>query len=212
VKLTRTMSYPLILLLIGLAINSGSAHAVNIKHSDALPSEQLTFFDKLKQHCGKAYLGKLLANVEHGKDLQEKDFSESPLIMYVRRCSQQQLQIPFYVGDDASRTWLLSKTTKGLRLQHDHRYQDGAPSKSTMYGGHTDSSGSVNKQSFPVDQFSIELFKKLDYHESVTNTWFMQVTEQKFTYELIRDGREFTVEFDLTQPISLPPTPWGYSD
>ena len=33
---------------------------------------------------------------------------------------------------------------------------------------------------------------------------------QRFVYELSRpDGRLFQVEFDLTQPVVLPPAPWG---
>jgi hypothetical protein len=29
---------------------------------------------------------------------------------------------------------------------------------------------------------------------------------------LIREGREFRVDFDLTQPIPVPAAPWGYAD
>ena len=33
-----------------------------------------------------------------------------------------------------------------------------------------------------------------------------------FTYRLIRQGREFKVDFDLTKPITPPSAPWGYKD
>ena len=53
---------------------------------------------------------------------------------------------------------------------------------------------------------------------STTNVWAMEIEPgQRFLYELARpadelnpDGRLFQVEFDLTQPVETPPTPWGY--
>ncbi|MNO08439.1 hypothetical protein D3C81_2310800 [compost metagenome] len=46
---------------------------------------------------------------------------------------------------------------------------------------------------------------------SLNNTWAMEVEQDKrFVYELSRPGgRLFQVEFDLSQPVALPPTPWG---
>ena len=36
---------------------------------------------------------------------------------------------------------------------------------------------------------------------------------QRFLYELSRPGgRLFQVEFDLSQPVALPPAPWGATD
>ena len=53
---------------------------------------------------------------------------------------------------------------------------------------------------------------------SITNVWAMEIEpSQRFIYELARpqdelnpEGRLFRVEFDLTKPVDLPPTPWGY--
>jgi hypothetical protein len=47
---------------------------------------------------------------------------------------------------------------------------------------------------------------------SVTNTWAMEIEAgQRFLYELARpSGRLFQVEFDLTQPVPIPPAPWGH--
>ena len=80
-----------------------------------------------------------------------------------------------------------------------------------MYGGDTASAGTAVRQEFPVDAESIAVFEREGLDASVTNTWAMEVEPgQRFLYELTRPGgREFKVEFDLSQPVELPPAPWG---
>ncbi|MDA8621250.1 hypothetical protein N9L48_01260 [Psychrosphaera sp.] len=162
------------------------------------------FFELISVHCNKAFEGKVVVDSEPSPAFAKK------LVMHVRKCSDTQLQIPFHVGDDASRTWIITKTGSGLSLKHDHRKPDGSHDPLTMYGGHTTDAGFNNVQSFPADQYSKELFVKAGVPQSVGNTWEMFVYENKFAYRLIRKGRAFRVEFDLTQPIKVPKTPWGY--
>uniref|UniRef100_A0A486XPZ6 Secreted protein n=1 Tax=Rheinheimera sp. BAL341 TaxID=1708203 RepID=A0A486XPZ6_9GAMM len=164
------------------------------------------YFDNLRAHCGKAYAGKVVL------DNPKSDGFDGPLIMHVRKCSDTQLQIPFHVGNNHSRTWIISKTGSGLSLKHDHRKQDGSYDESTMYGGHTLDAGWANVQSFPADQYSKEMFVRLVNPQSNTNIWQMYIYPTLFSYRLIREGREFRVDFDLTKPLPLPPTPWGYQD
>ncbi|MDP5136306.1 hypothetical protein [Rheinheimera baltica] len=164
------------------------------------------YFDNLRAHCGKAFAGKVVM------DTPKSDGFDGSLIMHVRKCSDSQLQIPFHVGDNHSRTWIITKTGSGLSLKHDHRNKDGSHDVSTMYGGHTTDAGWSNVQSFPADQYSKELFSRLGNPQSNTNIWQMYIYPQTFTYRLIREGREFRVDFDLTKPVALPPTPWGYKD
>jgi hypothetical protein len=132
--------------------------------------------------------------------------------MHVRKCSDEELQIPFHVGDDASRTWIITKTGSGLSLKHDHRLKSGDDDPLTMYGGHTVDAGFNQAQSFPADQYSKELFTASGIPQSNGNTWQMFIYPEKFTYRLIRQGREFRVDFDLTKPITAPAVPWGYAD
>ena len=145
-------------------------------------------------------------------DTPKSDGFDDPLIMHVRNCSDTQLQIPFHVGSNHSRTWIISKTGSGLSLKHDHRRQDGSYDESTMYGGHTVDAGWANVQSFPADQYSKEMFVRLGNPQSNSNIWQMYIYPSLFSYRLIREGREFRVDFDLTKPLPLPPTPWGYQD
>ena len=133
--------------------------------------------------------------------------------MHVRGCQtpERELRVPFHVGEDRSRTWVLTRVGDGLRLKHDHRHADGSPDAVTLYGGDTREAGSAARQAFPVDAESVAMFERTGLAGSVRNTWAMEVEPgRRFVYELSRpDGRLFRVEFDLSQPIATPPPPWG---
>jgi len=166
------------------------------------------FFVGLKSLCDKAYAGRVKVDMPPSAN---NPFAGKVLTMHVRECSDDVLRIPFHVGDDRSRTWVLTRTATGLRLKHDHRHQDGSDDKLTMYGGDTAAPGTAMRQAFPVDAESIGLFQREGSAASVTNTWAMTLVPGKtFVYELSRPGgRLFQVEFDLTRPVTAPPPPWG---
>ncbi|MBH0056866.1 hypothetical protein I6F65_07820 [Pseudoalteromonas sp. SWXJZ94C] len=189
------------LLLASSAVFARPAPLVSIPTHDA-------FFNSIAQHCGKAFEGKVA--VDNAKGVSS--FADKKLVMHVRKCTDTELQVPFHVGDDASRTWIITKTGSGLSLKHDHRHKDGTNDVSTMYGGHTLDAGFAQMQSFPADQYSKELFVEQGIAQSVGNTWQMYIYPDVFTYRLIRQGREFKVDFDLTKPITPPSAPWGYKD
>ncbi|WP_105166955.1 hypothetical protein [Pseudoalteromonas sp. T1lg23B] len=189
------------LALTSMTVFARPAPLVSIATHDA-------FFNQIAQHCGKAFEGEVSVDNVSGPS----SFANKKLIMHVRHCTEQQLQVPFHVGDDASRTWIISKTGSGLSLKHDHRHQDGSDDASTMYGGHTVDAGYNNVQSFPADQYSKELFVRQGIPQSAGNTWQMFIYEDSFSYRMVREGREFRVDFDLTQPIKPPAAPWGYKD
>lgn len=166
------------------------------------------FFQDLRALCGRAFAGRIVADTPTptGND----PFVGKPLVMHVRQCSADEIRIPFHVGDDRSRTWVLTRSAGGLRLKHDHRHADGTPDATTMYGGDTASAGSTERQEFPVDAESQAMFTREGRTVSNTNTWAMEVHPgRSFVYELARPGRLFRVEFDLTRPITPPPAPWG---
>lgn len=165
------------------------------------------FFNNIKQHCGKAYRGEVVMDT-----IGNSSFAGKDLVMHVRVCKDKELQVPFHAGNDASRTWIITKTGSGLSLKHDHRRADGSYDDATMYGGHTVDAGWDQVQSFPADQYSKESFIERGIPESVGNTWQMFIYPDKFSYRLIRQGREFRVDFDLTKPITPPAAPWGYAD
>lgn len=175
--------------------------------SSSSPQDQ--FFAELSRHCGKAYAGALVTS-----DAADADMRGQPMVMHVRRCTVDRIEIPFHVASssdwDRSRTWIVTRTANGLRLKHDHRHADGTSDVLTMYGGDTADSGSAGHQSFPVDAESIALFRANARAASVTNVWAVEVDAKRFAYELRRSGRHFRVEFDLTAPVPAPPAPWGW--
>jgi len=166
------------------------------------------FMAGIAQHCWRSFAGKIVAN----EPADPADpFIGKPLVMHVRECGEQEIKIPFHVGDDHSRTWVLTRTESGLRLKHDHRHEDGSEDAMTMYGGDTASEGSATRQEFPVDAYSIALFEAEGRSVSTTNTWAMEIEPGKrFVYELARPGRLFRVEFDLSVEVPTPPVPWGH--
>jgi len=166
------------------------------------------FMAALASHCGQAFAGKVRVDVPETPD---NAFAGKAMVMHVRECREGEIRIPFHVGDDRSRTWVITRTAAGLRLKHDHRHEDGSPDESTMYGGDTAVAGTAIRQEFPVDAESVAMFGRLGMPASVTTTWAIEVVPGKqFVYELSRPGgRLFQVEFDLTKPVLPPPPPWG---
>ncbi len=167
-------------------------------------SPQDQFFASLAAQCGKAFEGKLVSN-----DEADKDFAAERLVMEVRSCTEDEVRIPFHVGENRSRTWVISKTGDGLRLKHDHRHEDGQSDAVTMYGGDTANEGTAARQEFPVDVYSIDIFKREGLTASITNVWAVEASDALFAYELKRENRFFRVEFDLSKPVANPPPPWG---
>jgi hypothetical protein len=175
------------------------------------PTPADTFLAALATHCGKAYAGRITAN--QPAPVTPDPFEGKTLVMHVRGCDDptREIRIPFHVGDDRSRTWVLTRTGTGLRLKHDHRHEDGSPDAVTLYGGDTVDAGTAQRQAFPVDAGSVAMFKREGLNASLNNTWAMELVPAKtFVYELSRqNGRLFRVEFDLTTPVEPPPAPWG---
>ncbi len=169
------------------------------------------FMAALATHCGQAFEGRIVANEPASSEPDA--FEGQRLVMHVRGCDEpaRELRVPFHVGDDRSRTWVLTRVGPGLRLKHDHRHEDGSDDAVTMYGGESVEAGSAQRQEFPVDAESIALFEREGLDVSITNTWAMEIEPgQRFLYELTRPGgREFKVEFDLATPVEAPPPPWG---
>ena len=168
------------------------------------PADQ--FFARLSSLCGKAYEGRIASPAVPA----DADFAGKRMVMHVRECSADTIRIPFHVGEDRSRTWVISRTPNGLRLKHDHRHEDGSEDKLTQYGGDTLAPGTAARQEFPADQFSRDLFVREKIPVSATNVWAMEVEPGRlFAYELRRPGRFFRVDFDLGRPVAAPPGPWG---
>jgi hypothetical protein len=182
-------------LLFGIGISSACAQ---IK-----PGSEL-FWTKLGAHCGKAFEGIITEGADNPA------FKDKKLIMHVRSCDNTMIRIPFFVGDDRSRTWILKYENERILLKHDHRHEDGSEDKITQYGGWTTNAGLPDIQVFPADALTAIMIP-----QAATNVWWITLNDSYFTYNLKRIGsdRLFTVKFDLSKPVSgnLSP-PWGWKD
>ncbi len=164
------------------------------------------FLAQVAALCGQAFEGRIASPAVPA----DESFAGKRLVMHVRGCEEGRLRIPFHVGEDRSRTWVVTRTDAGLRLKHDHRHEDGGEDKLTQYGGDTVAPGTSARQEFPADAFSRDLFTRTGRAVSVPNVWAIEVHPGRiFAYELRRPGRFFRVEFDLNRPIAPPPPPWG---
>jgi hypothetical protein len=171
----------------------------------AAESPQDRFFARLSVLCGKAFEGRIASPPVEA----DSAFAGRKLVMHVRGCSKDEIRIPFHVGEDRSRTWVVTRSTAGLRLKHDHRHSDGSEDKLTQYGGDSAGEGSAGRQEFPADAYSKALFVRENIPASTANIWAMEVDGTRFAYELRRPGRFFRVEFDLSRPVAAPLPPWG---
>lgn len=156
------------------------------------------FFQRMSTLCGKSFSGKMTAGNE-----SDTSFATADLRAHARECSSQEIRIAFDVGDDRSRTWIITRIDSGLRLKHRHMLKDGTEDPVSQYGGDTSAAGTPERQEFPVDEFSKAMFTKEGRTVSNTNVWAFEVEPgQSLVYELARPGRLFRVSFDLTNPLA----------
>jgi hypothetical protein len=163
------------------------------------------FLSMLSPMCGQAYAGRIVSPPVAA----DEAFAGKQLLMHVAECSADAVRIPFHVGDDHSRTWVLTRTPAGLRLKHDHRHRDGSEDRVTQYGGDATTPPDAKRQEFPADNFTKDLLRREGNSAGVDNVWAVEHRRDLFAYELRRPGRFFRVEFDLTRPVATPPAPWG---
>jgi hypothetical protein len=163
---------------------------------------QDAFWAAIQSMCGQAYAGRLVEG-----NASDSAFRTSELRMHVRSCMPTEVRIPFHLGANRSRTWVITRTATGLRLKHDHRHEDGSEDAITQYGGDTRNAGTIARQDFYADSHTATIIPA-----ARTNVWTVEVMPGDFfAYGLRREGtdRRFRVEFDLTKPIAAPPPPWG---
>jgi hypothetical protein len=163
------------------------------------------FYARLRALCGQAFEGRVVT-----ADAADSEMAAARLVVQVRNCSDGELRIPFHVGNDHGRVWVISRTATGLRLRHEHHRQDGGADAVTDYGGETIAPGNPRRQEFPADQASRDLFLRQNLPASITNVWAIEIVPGRLlAYELRRPGRFFRAEFDLSRPAAAPPPPWG---
>jgi hypothetical protein len=151
------------------------------------------FFNELKSLEGKTFYGKAIYMPD---TTNANDFWGKELRFTVNKSKNSVLRMPFEVGENKSRTWVLTKSKNGIQLKHDHRHDDGSPDSITNYGGDSDPKISTAlAQYFPADAFTAKLIPAAS-----TNRWIMEFSsdKKKFYYILERNNiLRFKAEFNL---------------
>lgn len=186
-----------------------AADAVEPEFAVAAAADTQGLIEGLSALCGQSFEGAITSPPVE----LDAAFAGRRLVMHVRECFEDEVRVPFHVGDDHSRTWLITRLEDGrLRLKHDHRHEDGSEDTLTQYGGESVFPPVSARVEFPADQFSKDLFEREGIPVSMDNIWIMELTDTAFTYTLTRPNRFFEVTFDLTSPVETPPTPWGWDE
>lgn len=157
--------FVLIMLILANALFLASS---DITATQISPSQK-AFFQNVKKLCGQSFEGTttLPQNPDH-------PLVGKKLMITIGSCRDKEIRIPFQVGEDKSRTWILRLDEKGLLFKHDHRHADGTPDKVTMYGGWAAVEGTAHRQRFPADSETKTLIP-----EAATNVWMIEVDNQK---------------------------------
>jgi hypothetical protein len=153
------------------------------------------FFERFKEMEGKKFAGH---QVYIREDMES--WADLELVMHVREYHHNVVLIPFRVGENTSRTWMLYREADGrLRFRHDHRHEDGSPEDLTLYGGYTAPGSDGFKQIFPADDYTCNMLQAI-----CDNEWTVMFSEElaAFTYILKKAGELiFQADFDLTEAL-----------
>jgi len=166
------------------------------------PHDGDAFWQALQPLCGQAFAGELA----EGTEPSDESFGSEGMVMHVRNCSHDELQIPFQVGANRSRTWVVTRTETGVRLKHIHRHEDGHEDEISKYGGDTVAGDDGLALAFFADAYTGEMLPV-----SARNIWVMVIEPGEwFEYQLLRphENRRFRVRFDLSEPVDTPPDNW----
>ncbi|MCI0488829.1 MAG: hypothetical protein L0229_19735 [Blastocatellia bacterium] len=159
-----------------------------------LTNSQTAFFESIKKLCGQSFEGatEFPQNPDH-------PLAGKKLVITVGACTDKEIRILFHVGEDKSRTWILTLSDKGLLFKHDHRHADGTPDEITMYGGWASPEGTAYRQRFLADSETKKLIP-----EAATNVWMLEIDKEKeqLVYYLERhDEPRYRAVFNL-KPIN----------
>lgn len=155
-----------------------------------LPVQADTLFESLQALDGRSYSGRMTFPDDPAHEMNQ------PMTIIVRVKSEDEIRVPFQVGDDSSRTWVLTRTSAGVQLKHDHRHPDGTPDELTNYGGLAIEQGLGSLLVFPADQETKNMLP-----EAAGNVWTLRLSPdgRQLWYYLERDRKpRFEAVFNLT--------------
>ncbi len=200
------------LAMLAFVVFAGATAGISQTVAAKAEPANVTFWNNLQKLCGQAFSGAIVADTS-----PSPDFTGKSMVMHVRSCAKDRIRIPFFVGEDKSRTWVLTRKGNRIELKHDHRHKDGEPDSVTMYGGTSTNTGMATRQFFPADDETVRVVAPPagNAPSAAANVWWIDlVPGEYFVYNLRRLGsdRLFSVKFDITKTVAEPAAPWGWKD
>jgi len=203
----RLPSAPLVIVLFALLAGC-AAPPQNHERTSSAPAPAAgagqEFWQAIRPYCGQAFAGELVS-ARPGDD----SFRNMEVKIHIKRCRDSELMIPLQVGEDRSRTWVLSRHAWGVRLKHEHRNPDGSAQDTSNYGGLAPPPASGLSLSFPVDEETLAMLPN-----SVGGIWTLEIENETLFYQVRRKGVDavFRLAFDLSEAVEPPAEPWGWEE
>ena len=188
----RSGRFPLVVALAAVLVVAGCAPAAAGPDGAGGLEAQRAFFEHMRAMCGQTFGGRTIYAEAH-----DRTFEPARLYFVVEECSEDELRIPFIVGDDDSRTWILEMGDDGLSFRHEHLRPDGTPHEVSGFGGHATRDGSATFQSFP-DFWATEETPAEEHR-----VWRLRIIPEHdlFVYYLDRGGASaYRLAFYLAPP------------
>jgi hypothetical protein len=152
-------------------------------------AERPSLFDHLQGLEGESFRGSMTFPEDPDHEMNK------PMNIEIIRVTDDELRIPLQVGEDRSRTWVLTRSDQGVLLKHDHRHEDGTAHEVTNYGGMSPPLGLGSLLIFPADQDTAVMLPAAS-----TNVWTLRLTPdgRSLVYYLERESKpRFEATFDL---------------
>jgi hypothetical protein len=146
----------------------------------------------MREMCGQTFGGRTIYAEE-----TDETFEPARLYFVVQECGEDELRIPFVVGGDASRTWILRMGDEGLSFIHEHVRDDGTEYDTSGFGGHASDDGSATFQHFP------DFWTTDETPAAERRVWRLRIDREHdlFVYYLDRGGRPaYRLVFHLGPP------------
>lgn len=165
---------------LGCAAAIFAAVAPAVLAADDAATQKL-FFANLAKLCGQ----KLDGATEFPQDADHPLVGKQLTIDFAS-CSESEIRISLRVGENTSRTWIVTLGADGLWLKHDHRHPDGTPDRVTMYGGSAVAGGAPHRQRFAADGETAQMLP-----EAASNVWTLEIdlAKEQLIYALARHGQ-----------------------
>lgn len=182
------------MLVCTMSIALTACSTTDAQQPPSVQTRQDVFFLSLRNYLGNRYPGRVDPD-----GTPENPFGDEPLEIEFTIASYDEIRIPMRVGDDRSRTWIITRTDSGLELRHDHRDPDGTPHDVTDYGGISTDDGTIHRQHFPANEKTAAMIP-----EAATNVWTLELKpdRRELIYNLTRHGEpRFRAVFDLSRPL-----------